>query len=666
MKKINYILLSMAVVLTAFSASAQSIGVNTNMPHASAALDVTSTTQGLLAPRMTQAQRNAIAAPATGLLVYQTDGVAGFYTYNGASWVQQGATGPVGPVGPAGPTGPTGATGPVGPAGATGPVGPIGPAGPTGLTGATGPVGPAGAIGATGPIGPAGATGPIGPAGPTGLTGATGPAGATGPIGPAGPAGPTGLTGATGPVGPAGATGPIGPAGPAGPTGLTGATGPVGPAGATGPIGPAGPTGPTGLTGATGPAGPAGAIGPVGPQGPQGDPGATGPAGSAGPAGPAGPAGATGPTGPAGPAGSANMVGTTNYMVKFTGTTTGGNSQIQDNGTGLSMGSTTPSTSYLLYAYRQQLTINGDGQATLYGYRTRDSQNDGVGYSQIQTNNATTGFNFWGDVYTFGVAGYNYNDYSRCGGTLGADVSGLYWGSMGYRSSALMNYGVYGSTAYTSGTGYLNNNQSTGIGAGFYGGVMGGWVRGDVLGLTTAGELYASYNVGNEYTSGHQADIVTNNGQRAVAYANTSTSLKVYDDGYSALQNGQSTVSFSPEFLALMTQSQRPVITVTAVGAPVALYIRSIDKNGFSVAAADGSAANVEFSWTAVAKRVDASNAAVPAQIMDAQFDEHLKGAMFNEGNREQSGKPIWWDGSKLRYDAPPAQDIKNKVEPKH
>ncbi len=134
--------------------------------------------------------------------------------------------------------------------------------------------------------------------------------------------------------------------------------------------------------------------------------------------------------------------------------------------------------------------------------------------------------------------------------------------------------------------------------------------------------------------AGHgKADIVTNNGQRAVAYANTSTSLKVYDDGYAALQNGQSAVSFSPEFLALMTPSKRPVITVTAVGAPVALYIRSIDKNGFSVAAADGSAANVEFSWTAVAKRVDAAKAEVPAQIMDAQFDEHLKGAMFNDGN---------------------------------
>ena len=36
---------------------------------------------------MTAAQRAAIAAPATGLLVYQTDGITGLYQYNGTAWV---------------------------------------------------------------------------------------------------------------------------------------------------------------------------------------------------------------------------------------------------------------------------------------------------------------------------------------------------------------------------------------------------------------------------------------------------------------------------------------------------------------------------------------------------------------------------------------------------
>lgn len=57
------------------------VGIGTTNPNPSAAVDITSTDKGLLIPQMTAAQRAAIANPATGLLVIQTDGTAGFY-YN--------------------------------------------------------------------------------------------------------------------------------------------------------------------------------------------------------------------------------------------------------------------------------------------------------------------------------------------------------------------------------------------------------------------------------------------------------------------------------------------------------------------------------------------------------------------------------------------------------
>ena len=50
-------------------------------------MDLTSTTQGLLPPRMTQAQRDAIASPVAGLMVYQSDGTSGLYYYTGSAWV---------------------------------------------------------------------------------------------------------------------------------------------------------------------------------------------------------------------------------------------------------------------------------------------------------------------------------------------------------------------------------------------------------------------------------------------------------------------------------------------------------------------------------------------------------------------------------------------------
>lgn len=85
------ILLLPLCLIATLSISAQTgVAINTTNtdPHASAVLDVSSTTQGMLIPRMTALQRAAIngGAPATGLLVYQTDAPAGFYFYDGSAW----------------------------------------------------------------------------------------------------------------------------------------------------------------------------------------------------------------------------------------------------------------------------------------------------------------------------------------------------------------------------------------------------------------------------------------------------------------------------------------------------------------------------------------------------------------------------------------------------
>lgn len=59
---------------------------NTSNGYASAVLSADSTTQGFLPPRMTNAQRAAIAAPAVGLMVYCTDAVEGLYVYKSTGW----------------------------------------------------------------------------------------------------------------------------------------------------------------------------------------------------------------------------------------------------------------------------------------------------------------------------------------------------------------------------------------------------------------------------------------------------------------------------------------------------------------------------------------------------------------------------------------------------
>ena len=82
MKQLFTLLAAALLTATTFA----QVGINIETPDASAALDITSTTGGLLVPRMTKAQRGFIDTPATGLMIYQTDGTPGFYYFNGTSW----------------------------------------------------------------------------------------------------------------------------------------------------------------------------------------------------------------------------------------------------------------------------------------------------------------------------------------------------------------------------------------------------------------------------------------------------------------------------------------------------------------------------------------------------------------------------------------------------
>ena len=77
----------------------------------SALFELHSTHQGLLVPRLTTLQRNAISAPANGLLIYTAHNTPGFNYYNGTAWLQgpQGAQGIQGTVGLTGAAGTAGA-----------------------------------------------------------------------------------------------------------------------------------------------------------------------------------------------------------------------------------------------------------------------------------------------------------------------------------------------------------------------------------------------------------------------------------------------------------------------------------------------------------------------------------------------------------------------------
>lgn len=480
---------------------------------------------------------------------------------------------------------------------------------------------------------------------------------------------------------------------------LNGTPGPQGPTGPTGEQGVPGATGATGADGATGPIGPAGADGAAGPTGPTGSTGATGPIGgsdtqiifnNAGVA--DGNANltwnnttntltATGTTVTTnaqitGLGGSGTRYvttdntggisatafpgitgsGNTNYLTKWTtGGSVIGNSMIQDNGTSVSVNYPVQANSQL-FVYRQQLTANGDGQSTIYGYRDRNSQNIGASYGQNGSNTGVTGMSFWGDDYSFGVGGWNYNDFSRTGGVIGGEIYGNYWGSLGYKNSATSYFGVYGSSAYSNGTGLLPSSGSAGIGGGFFGNFVGSFSQGSVIGQLNSGELFSQYNKGNLYTMGKNVELVKVDEKVTPLYAMSGVESTVYAKGSVRLANGTVYVPFTAEFKSML--GEIPVITVTPNGECNGVYIASVDKDGFTVKELMHGTSNAVLSWIAVGNRIDNKMDMATKIVSDPNFDRSIQQVLFSDGNLEGKALGMWWDGTTIKFGEIPANLI--------
>jgi hypothetical protein len=157
------------LLTTEIKAQNQNVAINNTglAPNPAAMLDVSSSSKGMLIPRMTSAQRISIVPLGTdqqGLLVFDMD-LNQFWYWDGTQWLPvnkaQRSIETAGPAGPAGPAGFNGIDGISESQGTAGPAGSVGPAGVNGTDGAMGPQGPAG------------------PAGPAGLAGADGTNGVT-------------------------------------------------------------------------------------------------------------------------------------------------------------------------------------------------------------------------------------------------------------------------------------------------------------------------------------------------------------------------------------------------------------------------------------------------------------------------------------------------------
>jgi hypothetical protein len=300
------------------------------------------------------------------------------------------------------------------------------------------------------------------------------------------------------------------------------------------------------------------------------------------------------------------------------------------------------------YFYHWEISTDGDGQTALYAFRDRSTQNDGIGYAVSEVNSALSAYSFWGDLYSFGLSGFNYNDYNRCGGVLGGLSYGGYWGSLGYKSSSLTSYGGY-FTSSANGGGKLPGQANTGIGIGAWGDLMGADIHGKVYGLYVEGENYAMFSNGDVYKNKLDVHLQDNGtGTNTVLYTNVSTDVTVQTSGVATLSNGRANIAFDPSFAASVSAEAPVIVTVTPIGNSNGVYLAEVSASGFAVVENNDGKSSVTVNYIAIGKRAGYENPNLPQELIDAGYTNKMARGLHNDADTKTDGEGLYYENGQL------------------
>ncbi len=284
---------------------------------------------------------------------------------------------------------------------------------------------------------------------------------------------------------------------------------------------------------------------------------------------------------------------------------------------------------------------------------------------------AVEGNGAWGTYsYTFGVTGRVAGTGTRQGGVLGTWYTSDF-GALGYNNSANNQFGLMyvGGSTTTAKSGI--NSIKTSIGMGGYGDLMGGWIRGNLYGLHLKADRYTLYVDGNHYTNGVIANLSNNSTEenRNVSFVTTSTKIEIQTSGQFELNQKEMIISFPPEFAEQVSNNQPIIVILSAMGGFVNMYLEYVNSNEFKVVADyfqnDFSRENkkIKVNWIAVGVRKGYENFNVPREILSKEYDYLMGGVMHNEADIESDATPIWWDGNNLNFTPIPEIPIDKNIQ---
>lgn len=255
---------------------------------------------------------------------------------------------------------------------------------------------------------------------------------------------------------------------------------------------------------------------------------------------------------------------------------------------------------------------------------------------------------------SFGIFGDTFTNFAvRTGGVLGTD--GVASGALGYYGSAAggTSYAVYGfSRAHTNGTaaGARMSNSNTinsSIGLGIYGGVIGGWIKGDEYGTVFSGKRFSSYHLG-KVISNEDYVVISGDENKVVSYASTASQPEISTKGIAKLSNGQATVTFEKSFSQLIDSSKSVIVTCTPMGETKGVFLAEVTSDGFRVKENQNGNSSVAFSWIAIGEKQLSAKQKLSAEILDKDFEANLNGVMHDENL--DGGKAIWEQNGKVQF----------------
>jgi hypothetical protein len=301
------------------------------------------------------------------------------------------------------------------------------------------------------------------------------------------------------------------------------------------------------------------------------------------------------------------------------------------------------------YFYHNQDPADGDNQSALEAYQNRNAQNDGIGYYQGATNQAIKGYSEMGDFYCFGVSGFNWDDFGRCGGVMGAQASSaIYWGSLGYKNSGGTGYGGY-FTSSTTGSGKGSQGADIGIGIGSWGDLLGADIHGKVYGIYAEGGNYAMFSHGAVYKDNLDVNLQDNGtGTKTALYTNVSTEVTVMTSGTATLSNGRASIAFDPAFASSVSTKEPVVVTVTPIGDCNGVHLTNVNSSGITIVENINGKSNVTVNYIAIGKRAGYENPSLPAELIDANYTSNMASGLHNDADTKTNGEGLYYENGQI------------------